>query len=177
MANTQAESVNVGEKAKGLLKQIIRQQNTPQWLVTRATIILRAAAGQSNSQIARELGSTRNPVIKWRRRWRENSEVLAAMEEEGVGDKELRQSIESSLADAPRSGAPPTFTAEQIVQIVAVSCEKPEQMGRPVTHWTPGELADEVVKRGIVKSISPRQVGRFLKGGRPEAASDALLAE
>ena len=99
------------------------------------------------------------------------------MEEEGVGDKELRQSIESILADAPRSGAPPTFTAEQIVQIVAVSCENPEQSGRPVTHWTPGELANEVVKRGIVKSISPRQVGRFLKGGRPETVSDALLAE
>ena len=35
--------------------------------------------------------------------------------------------------------------------------------GRPITHWTAYELADEVVKRGIVVSISPAQVGRSLR--------------
>ena len=66
-------------------------------------------------------------------------------------------------SDLPRSGSPGKFTAEQVTQILAVACEDPEASGRPVTHWTPRELADEVAKRGIVESISPRQVGRFLK--------------
>ena len=69
--------------------------------------------------------------------------------------------IHEVLRDNPRSGTPATFTAEQICQIVAVGCEPPADSGRPVSHWTPTELADEVVKRGIVSSISPRRVGLF----------------
>ena len=42
-----------------------------------------------------------------------------------------------------------------------MACETPEKSGRPVSHWTPRKLADEVVKRGIVPSISVRHVGRF----------------
>src|SRR5208337_2154884 len=63
----------------------------------------------------------------------------------------------------PRSGPPGKFTPEQIVQILAVACEPPEKSGRPITHWTAHELADEVVKRGIVTSISTSQVSRFLR--------------
>jgi putative transposase len=64
-----------------------------------------------------------------------------------------------------------------VTQIIAVACEPPEKCGRPVTHWTPRELADEVKKRSIVPSISVRQVGRFLKGGRTPTASKPVLAE
>jgi putative transposase len=67
------------------------------------------------------------------------------------------------LSDSPRSGWAGKFSAEQVAQIIAVACEPPEKCGRPVTHWTPRELADEVKKRSIVASISVRQVGRFLK--------------
>ena len=35
--------------------------------------------------------------------------------------------------------------------------------GRPITHWTAQELTDEVVQRGIVASISPSQVSRYLR--------------
>ena len=45
---------------------------------------------------------------------------------------------------------------------MAVACELPEQSDRPITHWTTRELADEVIKREIVPSISVRTVGRFL---------------
>jgi putative transposase len=58
-----------------------------------------------------------------------------------------------------------------------VACEDPQESGRPVTHWTPRELAEEVIKRGIVTSISPRSVGRFLGRRRLEAPSEPLLAE
>jgi putative transposase len=60
---------------------------------------------------------------------------------------------------------------------MALACEDPKATGRPVSHWTPRELADEAVHRGIVLSISPRTVGRFLKGGRPQAPSEPLLAQ
>jgi hypothetical protein len=79
------------------------------------------------------------------------------------------------LADKPRSGAPPTFTPEMITQIIALALQDPEEVGRPITHWTPAELADEAVRQGIVASISPRTVGRFLKRGRPQASSQPLL--
>lgn len=59
-------------------------------------------------------------------------------------------------------GAPATFTLEQITQLYALACAPPEQYGRPISDWTPGELADELIKQGIVESISPRHVGRLL---------------
>ena len=64
--------------------------------------------------------------------------------------------------DDDRCGAPPTFTPEQIAAIIALACEHSSQSGVPVSHWTPPELAREAIKRGIVESISPRQVDRFL---------------
>ena len=73
-----------------------------------------------------------------------------------AADKELEAQIEAILSDQPRPGTPATFSAEQICHIVAVGCEDPGESGRPITEWTPHELADEVRKRGIVESISPR---------------------
>jgi putative transposase len=90
---------------------------------------------------------------------------LEAAELEGATDKDLSNLLRDLLADEHRSGAPPTFGAEQLTQIIGVACEAPEDAGRPVTHWTPRELADEVIKRGIVVTISPRHVDRLLKGG------------
>ena len=75
---------------------------------------------------------------------------------------EFRRVIEGVLSDAPRSGWTGSYTAEQVTQILAVACEPPEQSGRPIHRWTHRELADEVVCRGIVPSISVSQVGRYL---------------
>src|SRR5438876_903866 len=75
----------------------------------------------------------------------------------------LRRAIEQVLNDEPRSGPPGKFTPEQIVLILAVACEPPAKSDRPITHWTAHELADEVIKRGIVPSISVAQVGRYLR--------------
>jgi hypothetical protein len=81
------------------------------------------------------------------------------------------------LQDAPRPGAPTTFRAEQWCQIIALACEPPEASGRPISHWTPRELADEARKRGIVETISERHVGRFLKSSRSQTAPQSLLAQ
>jgi putative transposase len=96
-----------------------------------------------------------------------------------VDDDEVlvRALIAELLADAPRPGAPATFTAEQIIQIINLACTPPAAAGRPVDAWTPRELAAEAKKRQIVRSISPRSVGRFLKSGRSTAAPQPLLAQ
>lgn len=44
-----------------------------------------------------------------------------------------------------------------------MALEDPNDSDRPISHWTPSELAEEVVGRGIVETISPRSVGRFLQ--------------
>ena len=66
-------------------------------------------------------------------------------------------------SDEPRSGCPGKFTAEQLTGLIALACEPPEKSGRPITHWTGKELAEEAVARGIVDSISPSQVNRYLR--------------
>ena len=141
-------------------------------------IVLAAAEGHNNEQIARRLGINRETARLWRRVWSDAAELVAAAEEEETSENALRECVEEVLADAPRSGAPATFAPEQVVQIVALACEVPrEGSGRPVTHWTPRELADEAVKRGIVRSISVRSVGRFLGRGGSETPQDTLLAK
>ena len=112
----------------------------------------------------------------WRQRWRDSWRSLILIECDDEGIEQLGQAIEELLNDLPRSGWAGKFSAEQVTQIIAIACEPPEDSGRPVTHWTPRELADEAIKRGVVESISPRQVGRFLKDGGSQAAFEPLLA-
>lgn len=170
-------SVTLSEKQRGLLEHLSRRQASPHRLVRRVQTILAAADGVSNEAIAQRLHLCRDTVRDWRQRWQEGAEALEAAEVAGDADKVLLARIEALMDDAPRSGSPGDFSAEQLAQIISVACESPEDCGRPVTHWTPRELADEVIKRGIVPRISPRTVGRFLKGGRSQAASLDLLAQ
>ena len=164
MPYPQATAIEASPRSQKILGQIVRRQSAPQWLVTRARIILKALAGQSNSQISREVGLDRNGVRTWRQRWLEAHEKRQALEAAPEQDEQaLECFIIDNLSDRYRSGAPPTFSAEQVVQIVALACEEPQASGYPVSHWTPKEVAAEAVKRGIVESISERQVGRFLK--------------
>jgi putative transposase len=151
----------VSIKEAQVLNQIVRQPTQPQWLVTRSKIILGAAAGESISQQSREIGLVRKAVQHWREKWERSREARQAGEE----SDELTDSIVQVLHDNYRSGSPATFTAEQVVQVIAVACEDPHSSGYPLSHWTPKEVAQEVIRRGIVSSISPRQVGRFLKRG------------
>jgi putative transposase len=177
MPGPQPLSVTLSEKQRALFAQLRRRQTSPQRLVRRVNTILAAADGDNNELIAQRLGLDRDTVRLWRQRWQAGAEALDAAEAAGEADKVLLTRIAALLDDAPRSGAPGDFSAEQLAQIISVACESPEDSGRPVTHWTPRELADEVIKRGIVERISPRTVGRFLKGGRSQAPSLHLLAQ
>lgn len=171
MPTPRPTAVELTARQEVILKQIVRRHISPQRLVKRATIVLYAAEGQSNSQIARKVGIVRNTVILWRGRWQEASAGLKALETEEPEERPLREAIEDTLDDAPRPGSPGKFSAEQVAQILALACEDPQLSQRPITNWSARELADETAQRGIVASISPQQVDRFLKSGGLAAPS------
>ena len=131
------------------LEALTRGHTTPQRLVRRAKIVLLRAQGLSRTAIAAEVGVQPGVVTTWAQRWRDTAGT--------------DRSVSERLVDLPRSGAPDTFTPEQVCQIVAVACESPAEYDRPITHWTARELRDEVVKQGIVPTISRRHVGRILE--------------
>jgi putative transposase len=160
--------VIVSPAQQAVLAALLRRSSCPQALALRVQIILAAAAGQRNEPLARRLGCTPATARKWRARWVAAAAHLAIADADAPA---LERAIAAALADAPRPGTPATFTAEQIVQIINLACLPPAQFQRPVTAWTPRELADEAVKQGLVASISPRSVERFLGRGRPPAAS------
>jgi transposase len=74
-------------------------------------------------------------------------------------------STEERLDDLPRPGAPAQFSADQRCQIEQLACEAPEKAGRPISQWTGREIANELVARGIVETISARHAARLLKRG------------
>jgi putative transposase len=161
---------------RDLLQRLQRQQTADQRLVRRASIILALAGHPCVDAVARKLGLSRLTVRTWRDRWIAVAAELQRAEVDRT-PQQLRQLLEDLLDDAPRPGTPASFSPEQIVQIIAVACEPPEESDRPIDHWTSRELADEVQRRGIVPKISPRSVGRFLKRGRTAAPSQPLLAQ
>ncbi len=101
-----------------------------------------AADGDSNAGIARHLGVCEDTVRKWRRRY-------------------ARQRL-AGLADAPRCGRPPRFSAVQRAQVVALACELPASRGMPLSRWSSFELACEAIEAGIVVDISASTVARWL---------------
>src|ERR1043166_3825959 len=161
MPGPQPPAVPLSEAERQALHTLIRAHKTPPPLEFRPHVILLLAWGLTAPDVARRLGTTRTTVRRWRRHWLTRPGCAAP----------------ERLQDAPRPGAPTTFSAEQWCQIIALACEPPEASGRPLSHWTPRELADEACKRGIVATISKRHVGRFLKSGRAQAASESLLAQ
>jgi transposase len=157
-----AAKVTVTERQHEILLTLRNATTAASHLRQRAAVILLAFDGLRNEEIADRIGLGRCQVGRWRRRWARAWSALIDREcRESKAD--LRRAIEALLSDASRPGAPGKFTPEQVTQILAVACEPPEKSGRPITHWTAYELADEVVKRGIVASISTTQVGRYLR--------------
>jgi putative transposase len=172
MPHETAPKIELSARVRKILEAIARQRSTEYRLVIRASLILAMAAGTGNHELVRTQKLDRGTVRYWRGRWIELTPKLTRAEASASSDEDLRALLLTGLRDLPRSGLPPKCTAEQIVRIVAVACEEPSQSGRPITHWTPPELAAEVLHRQIVASISPSSVGRFLKSGRLKATSD-----
>ena len=108
-----------------------------------------ASDGQNHREISRSLEINRQMARLWRNRW---------WESEG---KEL--SILQRLQDRERVGAPAKFSMEQVTELFAMACCSPSDYGRPISHWTARELAEEIMKQGIIESISVRHLGRLLE--------------
>ena len=177
MVGPKAEQIVLTAIQRSILQALVRRARCPQAVALRARVLLAAGQGLENAEIARRLGCHRDLVRRWRGRFAEAQQRWEGQTQDWE-EAVWTQKLVELLGDRPRSGAPPTFTAEQLCQIVALACEKrPQDCGRPVTHWTARELADEAIQRHIVVSISPRHVGRFLKGGGRAAAPGAVLAE
>lgn len=145
-----------------ILKQLSNARSIGRDVSVRAKIILMGYRQYDNQTIAGELGICPQTVGKWRRRWRDSFDALASMQCTENQAAFFRTIVEC-LSDAPRSGSPGTFTAEQIVGVIATACEPPKNSGRPVTSWTGRELADEAVQRSLVASISASHVNRILR--------------
>jgi len=141
--------VKINTEEREELVKLVRRPSSPQGLVTRANIILQAADRTPNKAIANTLDICPSCVTRWTRRW-----------EQG---QENNEPILSRLMDLPRSGRLSKIEPEQLCQLVALACEKPENYGRPITHWTREELTEEAIKQNIFNAISPRHVGRLLK--------------
>ena len=156
-----AAKVIITEKQHAILEQITNARTAPQQLIQRAKIILLAFGGMLNMQIPDQVRLNRQQVGLWRRRWADSWQALISIECH-ENHATLKRSIELTLSDAPRSGAPGTFTAEQVTQILAIACESPELSGRPIDNWTHRELTEEAIKRQVVSSISISQVGCYL---------------
>jgi len=157
-----AAKLQVTERQQTVLRRIVAAPTSPVRLVQRAEIILRAFQKQQNQAIAAAIGLDPTAVGLWRRRWVKAWPKLIQIECTET-QAAFRRAIEDVLSDRPRSGNPGKFSPEQVTQILALACEPPEKSGRPITHWTYKELADEATKRGIVGTISPAQVGRYLR--------------
>ncbi|MBW4636592.1 MAG: helix-turn-helix domain-containing protein [Iphinoe sp. HA4291-MV1] len=149
MARLTPKILNLSDGERHQLQQLVNRHNTPQQISLRAKIILMAFDGQNHREIARSLDINRQMARFWRNRWLETD------------SKDL--SIIQRLQDLERVGAPVKFSMEQVIELFALACSPPEDYGRPISHWTPRELADEIRKQGIIESISVRHVGRLLE--------------
>lgn len=154
MPTPKAQVVTLSEMERQGLEKLIKRHQVGQQVALRARIVLAAAGGEKNEEIAQANKITSETVRLWRTRW-------VRLQDISLDDL----SLEDRLQDAPRPGAPARITADQRCRIEALACEKPEGSERPITHWTAREIADELKKRQIVEQISPRHAARLLKRG------------
>ncbi|MFJ1551156.1 IS630 family transposase [Streptomyces sp. NPDC088246] len=125
------------------LKKTAYGHKTPYQARQRATIVLLAARGRSNTRIAAQTRMHVDTVRTWRLRFAAGG--LPA------------------LADRKRSGRPPSFTPLQVAEVKALACQLPAETGTPLSRWSCPELAREVVARAIAPAMSASTVRRWLK--------------
>ena len=152
MRGPKPQELTLSEKEQEELEVLVCRHNTPQQQALRGRLVLAAAEGKNNTQIARNQHVSMDTVRTWRTRW-------IALQTIDLADLDVGE----RLSDVPRSGRPSEITAEQVCQMVALACDQPKE--RPISHWTGREIADEMMARGIVKQISPRHAARLLKKG------------
>ncbi len=146
---------------KKILSAFSKSRSLPSGLVKRASIILLAARGELNQNIAAQVGLHYNNVATWRNRF---LAALPALREIETADPEkLEDEIRIVLSDKKRPGAPPVFTPDQIMKIIDLACNNLSGWGYEVSQWSLPLLVAEIKKQGIAEQISEKSVSRFLK--------------
>ena len=142
MPRTSPYRIELTDDERDRLEVLARSDSSPHRDVVRAKVVLLAAGGLSNEEIAVRLDIPRQIVSKWRKRFYEQRLP--------------------GLRDQPRTGRPPAFSPEVVVAIKALACELPDTCGVPLSRWHAPDLARAAVERGIVASISGTTVWRWL---------------
>ncbi len=148
-----AKAIAVSPEEKGLLEQLLSAGSTPQNVAFRIRVVLGAAEGISNHELAGRLSTTRTTILKWRQRFAD------------LG-------IEGILADAPRSGRKKSISAEKEAAIVEATLKsKPKN----ATHWSTRMMAaaqkvsDSTVYRiWRTHRLQPHRVEKFKASQDPE---------
>ena len=105
----EALDLRAGDRAR--LDSLVRSSSVRAGLATRAQIVLLAADGVSNTEIAQRTGTTRPTVLKWRARY---SEL-------GI----------DGLADEPRPGREPVIDEVAVLaETLADKWKPPDHLGR-----------------------------------------------
>ena len=113
-----AAAVVLAPAERAELEAVVRRPSSPQQAVSRARIVLRAAEGASNRQIATEVGMSELRVGGWR------TKFIA----EGI----------AGLSDRPRSGRPRTIDEATVQRVIAKTLEPPPG---GESHWSIARLA------------------------------------
>jgi transposase len=144
------EALEISEEQRGVLETWIAARNSPQKVVFRSRIVLAAASGISNRQIALELKTSRPTVILWRNRFLQGG--TAALTE-----------------DAPGRGRPAQITAAKVKKIVEATLHTTP---KAATHWSVRTMAK-------AQDISPATVQRIwdANGLQPHRARTFKLSK
>jgi transposase len=129
-----------------LLESWARRRTTAQALALRARIVLRAAAGDSNTAIARRERVTKATVGKWRARF-------------------VRERLDG-LVDEPRPGAPRQISDAHVERVITMTLESTP---RDATHWRTRTMAKAT---GMSQSAVSRMWRAFAL--HHERSADAL---
>ena len=144
MPRTSPHIITLAEAERTELEARARRYTSPYFDVVRARIVLYAADGLGNAEIAARLDTPRQVVSKWRKRF---------FDQRLVG-----------LTDLPRGGRPRVFPADVVVAVKALACELPATADKPqpLARWQCPDLARAVVEQGIAASISGTTIWRWL---------------
>lgn len=130
MPNPQAAVIVLSDAERAELEGWARRRTSAAGLALRARIVLAAAAGESNTDMAVRLEISRSTVTRWRNRF-----------------VELRC---DGLLDDPRPGRPRVVGDEQIKDLITKTLESAP---RDATHWSTRSMAEEL---GLSQSMVSR---------------------
>jgi len=134
--------VVLSSEERAVLEERAASRSSSHASVVRARIVLLAADGLQNIDIAARVSVCVDAVSRWRKRF---------------SDERL-----GGLVDRPRSGRPRRFGSEVVAGIKALACEPPEKRAVPLSRWSSAELAAQAIREGLVSAISSSTVRRWL---------------